>query len=113
MYKPANIREFVTPATLKQTSVIMINGRTQKQVNTVATLRGKVKETKGAAEINANGLLVVNTKTTFITWYSSIIAACDLLTINGVDYQIKGAPENVGDRGRYCVIHLERIEGGA
>ena len=31
----------------------------------------------------------------------------------GTAYEVDGAPENVEGRGRYCVVALKRIEGGA
>ena len=112
MYKPANIREFVTPATLKRTSEIMVNGRAQKQIDDVLTLRGKFKQ-KGTAELNANGLVVVHTKTTYTTWWSNEFTAGDILNVDGEDYQIEGLPEDVEKRGRYAVLTLKKIEGGA
>ena len=112
MFKPANIREFVTQATQKRTSVELINGRTQKVVGTIATIRGKFKQ-KGTNEIDANGLLVVHDRTTFTTWWKSDFKAGDIFEINGIDWQVKGEPENVEMRGRYAVLTLERIGGGA
>ncbi len=112
MYKPANIREFVTPAIQKRTEVVMINGRTQKQVVTVANLMGKFKQ-KSTGEIYAIGLEVVNEKTTYTTWWKDDFKANDILTINGIDFLVKGQPENVEMRSRYAVLTLERIEGGA
>lgn len=112
MYKPANIREFVTPAIYKKTQVNFVNGRTQKSVVQVATIRGKFKQ-KGTSEINANGLYVVNENTTFITWWKTTFESGDILNINGEDYQIIGKPENVEMRSRYAILLLERLEGGA
>ena len=112
MYKPANIREFITPAVHKKAVEVVVNGRLTKSLEVVGTLRGKFKQ-KGCAEIGANGLTVINEKTTFITWFKSDLAAADVLTINGVDYEIIGNVENVEMRGRYAVLNLERIDGGA
>lgn len=112
MYKPANLREFITPATQKRTEVNIVNGRTQKAVVELAQLRGKFKQ-KGTSELNANGVLVVNDKTTYITWWKEDFKAGDILTIYGIDYLVKGQPENVEMRGRYAVLFLERISGGA
>lgn len=112
MYKPAPIREFVTPAIQKKTQVQMVNGRTQKKVVAVANLRGKFKQ-KGTSELNANGLLVVNTKTSYTTWWKKDLASGDILTIYGVDYEVKGEPENVEMRSRYAVLTLEKLSGGA
>ena len=112
MYKPANIREFVTIATHKKPTSATVNGRTQKTFTEAGTVRGKFKQ-KGTAETNANGLTVVSQKTTFTTWFKADFAAADILTINGVDFEIIGAPENVEMRGRYAVLTLERISGGA
>ena len=112
MYKPANAREFITPAILKKAVEIVVNGRTTKSYEIVRTLRGKFKQ-KNTAETTANGLTVVNDKTTFTTWYKSDLAAADVLTINGIDYEIIGTVENVEMRGRYAIINLERIGGGA
>ena len=112
MYKPANIREFVTKATQKRTSVEMVNGRTQKVVGTIATIRGKFK-IKGTTDMNANGLYVVNDKTTFTTWWKDDFKAGDIFEINGIDWQVRGEPENVEMRGRYAILTLERIGGGA
>lgn len=112
MYNPAPIREFVTPAIQKRTQVVMINGRTQKEVVEVANLRGKFKQ-KGTSELNANGLVVVNVKTTYTTWWKEDFKSGDILTINGVNYLVKGQPENVEMRSRYAVLPLEILEGGA
>lgn len=112
MYRPAPIREFVTPAIQKRTQVVMVNGRTQKEIIEVANLRGKFKQ-KGTSEIRANGLLVVNEKTTYTTWWKDDFKAGDILNINGIDFLVKGQPENVEMRNRYAVINLEQIEGGA
>ena len=94
MYKPANIREFITPATQKRTQVNMVNGRTQKSVVEVAQLRGKFKQ-KGTSELNANGLLVVNERTTYTTWWKEDFKSGDILSIYGIDYEVQGNPENV------------------
>lgn len=112
MYRPAPIREFVTPAIQKRTQVDIINGRTQKQVIEVANLRGKFKQ-KGTSELSANGLQVINVKTTYTTWWKDDFKSGDILTINNIDYMVKGQPENVEMRSRYAVLTLEIIEGGA
>lgn len=112
MYKPAKIREMVTPAIHKRVVEEVINGRTKKTVQTIANVRGKFKM-KGTSEINANGLTVVNDKTTFITWYKADYASKDILSIGGIDYEIIGTPENTENRGRFSVLNLERISGGA
>ncbi len=112
MYKPANIREFVTPAIQKRTRVDNINGRTQKVVVQVATLRGKFKQ-KGTSEILANGMEVVHERTSFTTWWKADMKSGDILEINGIDFRVAGQPENVEMRSRYAVITLEKIEGGA
>ena len=112
MYKPANIREFVTPAEHKKMVAVEINGRITKQLKSVANLKGKFKQ-KGTAEISANGLTVINNKTSFTTWFNSDVVASDVLTIKGVDYKIIGTPENVEMRGRYMILNLEELSGGA
>lgn len=112
MYKPANIREFITPAVHKKAVEVETNGRLSKTYNIVGTIRGKFKQ-KGTAETAANGLTVVNDKVSFITWFKKDLAASDVLTIGGVDYEIIGSVENVEMRGRYAVLNLERIGGGA
>lgn len=112
MYKPANISEFVTPAIQKRTQTETINGRQQKVVVEVAFLRGKFKQ-RGTSELNANGLVVVSTKTEYITWWKPDFKAGDILEINGVDFQVEGQPENVEMRGRYAILTLRRLEGGA
>jgi hypothetical protein len=112
MYKPANIREFVTPAVQKRTTYSTVNGRQQKTETIVANLRGKFKQ-RGTSELTANGLTAVHTKTEFITWWKSDFKAGDVLTIGGIDYKVHGQPENVEMRGRYAVLTLEVLEGGA
>ena len=112
MYKPANVREFITPALHKKATSQKVNGRTTKGYTEVGTIRGKFKQ-KGTAETSANGLTIINEKTTFITWFTANIKAADILTINGIDFEIIGEPENVEMRSRFMVITLERISGGA
>lgn len=112
MYKPANIREFVTPAIQKRTVKVTINGRTQNQIVEVANIRGKFKQ-KGTAEILANGVEVVHERTSFTTWWKDDFKAGDILSINGIDFRVEGQPENVEMRSRYAVLPLAKIEGGA
>ena len=112
MYKPANIREFVTVAVHKKATSVTVDNRTVKTYTEAGTVRGKFKQ-KGTAETNANGLTVINEKTTFITWFKADFAAADILTIGGVDFEIVGHPENVEMRNRYSILTLERIGGGA
>lgn len=114
MYKPANVREFVTVAVHKKAVTKTVNNRKVKAYTEVGTVKGKFKQ-KGTAEISANGLTVVNEKTTYITLFkkNNPFAAADILTINGIDFEIKGEPENVEMRSRYAIITLERIGGGA
>lgn len=114
MYKPAPIREFVTPAIHKKMVSVTVSGRSKKVPQEVGTVRGKFKQ-KGTAETNANGLTVINEKTTFTTWWKTVepFEAKDVLTIGGIDFEIKGEPENVELRSLYAIITLERIGGGA
>lgn len=112
MYKPANLREFVTPAAQYRTTVTLVNGRTQKADTLVANLRGKFKQ-KGSHELTANGLTVVSNETTYTTWWKDDFKAGDRLVIGGLTYEVYGQPENVEMRGRYAVLHLKRLEGGA
>ena len=112
MYKPANIREFITPAVHKKAIAKTVDNRTGKTYTEVGTVRGMFKQ-KGTAETNANGVTIINEKTTFITWYKADFAAADILTIGGVDFEIVGNPENVEMRSRYSVLTLERVSGGA
>lgn len=114
MFKPAKIREFVTTAVHKKATSKTVNGRTKKVYTEVGSVRGKFKQ-KGTAETNANGLTVINEKTTFTTFFKKTnpFKAADILTIGGVDFEIKGEPENVEMRNLYAVITLERIGGGA
>ena len=112
MYKPARISEFVTIATQKRTETELVNGRTVKKVVSIATLRGKFKQ-KSTGEVFANGVRAVNESITFTTWWKDDLKAGDILTINGVDFQVEGNPENVEMRSRYAVLALTRIEGGA
>lgn len=112
MYKPANVREFITPAVHKKATVTTVDNRAVKTYTDLGTVRGKFKQ-KGTAETNANGLTVINEKTTFITWYKADFTAADIITIGGVDFEIVGHPENVEMRNRYVILTLERISGGA
>lgn len=114
MYKPCRVAEMVTPAIHQKPTYNTIYGREQKTFANAPrpNLRGKFKQ-KGTGEITANGLYVTNEKTTYQTWYKSDLESGDRLIINGVTYEIKGKPENVEARGRYCVCTLETIEGGA
>lgn len=112
MYKPANIREMVTPATHKKPTYQLINGHEQKVYTVQGTIKGKFKQ-KSTSELNANGLSVVEDNISFMTWWSNSLEAQDILTINNIDFEIIGTVENVEMRGRYAVLTLRRIEGGA
>ena len=112
MYKPANIREFVTPAVHKKPATQIINGHNQKTYSVINTIKGQFKQ-KTTSELNANGIVIVETKITFTTWWNNNLTAQDILTINNIDYEIVGDPENVEQRNRYAVLTLRLIKGGA
>lgn len=114
MYKPCRASEMVTPARHQKPSYALISGREQKTYTDAPkpNLRGKFKQ-KSTGDITANGVYTVNEKTTYSTWYKSDIESGDRLIIGGTYYEIKGKPENVEGRGRYCVCTLEAIKGGA
>lgn len=112
MYKPAKIRDFNTLAVHKKPTTEYVNGRSRQAFVESGNLKGLFK-LKGTSEVNANGVIVVNDKTSFITWWKNDLESGDVLTIRGVEYQIIGTPENVELRGRYAVINLEKIGGGA
>lgn len=104
----------VTPAIHQKPTYSTLYGREKKAYTDAPRphIRGKFKQ-KGTSEITANGVTVINEKTTFSTWYKPDLEGGDRLIINGIAYEIKGKPENVEGRGRYCVCNLEAIEGGA
>ena len=114
MYKPCRASEMVTPAIHQKPTYSTVHGREKKTfINAPKpSIRGKFKQ-KSAGDVTANGLYVVNEKTSFTTWYKSDIESGDRLIINGAAYEIKGKPENVEQRGRYMVCNLELLEGGA
>lgn len=112
MYKPANLREFVTLAVHKKPATQIVNGHNQKTYNVVGNIKGKFKQ-KSTSELDANGLVIVEDKVTYITWWNNNLKAQDILTINNIDYEIVGEPENVEMRSRYAVLNLRLIKGGA
>lgn len=112
MYRPARVSEFVTTAVQKRAETKLVNGRTMKSVVSIATLRGKFKQ-KSTSEGIVNGVRAVTESTTYTTWWKDDFKAGDILSINGIDYQVIGNPENVEMRSRYAVLTLSRVKGGA
>ena len=114
MYKPANIRKFVTPAIHNKPVIENVFGVDQKEFKPAPqpNLRGEFKQ-KSSSEVIENGVVVVVVNTTYSTWYKADIKAGDQLVINGVTYEIKGKPDDVEGRKRYMVCNLEEISGGA
>lgn len=114
MYKPCRLSEMVTPATHQKPVYTTVNGREKKTFTNAPrpNLRGKFKQ-RGAQEPTENGLVVTVTTTTYETWHKQDLQSGDRLIIDGVPYEVKGKPDNVQARGRYCVCNLEAIEGGA
>lgn len=114
MFKPCRASEMVTPAIHQKPNYSPIHGRETKTYIDAPrpNIRGKFKQ-KGASEITANGVLVIQKQTTFSTWYKPDLKGGDRLIIDGTPYEVKGDPENVEDRGRYLVCTLEAIKGGA
>lgn len=115
MYKPCRVSEMVTPAIHQKPTYTTIYGRQKKTFANAPrpNIRGKLKSPAPSSDVLENGLSVVNKKPTFQTWYKSDLEGGDRLIINGIAYEIKGKPENVEGRGRYCVCTLETIAGGA
>lgn len=105
----------VTPAIHQKPSYTSIYGREQKTYTNAPrpNIRGKLKAPVPTSDVIENGLSLVSKKPTFQTWYKSDLESGDRLIINGAAYEIEGEPENVEGRGRYCVVALKRIEGGA
>ena len=115
MFKPCRVAEMVTPAIHQKPTYTSIYGREKKTyVNAPRpNIRGKFKSPAPTSDVIENGLSVVLKKPTFQTWYKSDLASGDRLIINGEAYEIEGDPENVEGRGRFCVVVLKRIKGGA
>ena len=115
MYKPCRVAEMVTPAIHQKPTYSTVYGREQKNfVNAPQpNIRGKFKAPAPTSDVIESGLSVVSKRPTFQTWYKSDLESGDRLIINGDAFEIEGAPEDVEGRGRYCVIVLKRIEGGA
>lgn len=105
----------VTPATHQKPTYSIIYGREVKTYTDAPrpNIRGKFKAPAPSSDVIENGLYLVSKKPTFQTWYKADLESGDRLIINGAAYEIEGAPENVEGRGRYCVVALKRIEGGA
>ena len=114
MFKPANPREFITPAIHQKPQIESVYGVDQKTFIDAPkpNLRGKFKQ-KTSNEVTANGVVVVVENITYSTWFKADLEAGDQLVINGEPYEIKGKPDNVENRSRYMVCNLERISGGA
>lgn len=114
MFKPANVRKFVTPAIHQKSIIETIYGKDQKTFVDAPKpkLRGAFKQ-KSSSDITANGVGVFVENITYSTWYKADIEAGDRLVINGTPYEIKGTPDNVENLNRYMVCYLERIDGGA
>lgn len=114
MYKPCRASEMVTPAIHQKPTYSTIYGREKKTYTDAPrpNIRGKFKQ-KGTREMTANGVIVIHKETTFSTWYKADLKGGDRLIIGGTPYEVKGEPDNVEARGRYCVCNLEAIEGGA
>lgn len=115
MFKPCRAAEMVTPAIHQKPTYSLVYGREKKTyVNAPRpNIRGKFKAPAPSSDVTANGLALVSKKPIFQTWYKADLESGDRLIINGTAYEIKGTPENVEGRGRYCVCSLEAIEGGA
>lgn len=115
MFKPCRVSEMVTPAIHQKPTYTNIYGRDKKTFTPAPrpNIRGKFKSPAPTSEVIENGLSVVSKKPTFQTWHKADLESGDRLIIDGVAYEIDGAPENVEGRGRYCVVALKRIEGGA
>lgn len=114
MFKPADVRKFVTPAIHKKPTTETVYGVDQKDFVEALKpkLRGNFKQII-SNEVTSNGVIVVVEKITYSTWFKADIKAGDQLVINGDTYEIKGKPDNVENRNRYMVCNLERIDGGA
>lgn len=115
MYKPCRVAEMVTPAVHQKPKYTRVNGRDHKTFEnaTRPNIRGKLKAPVPTSDVIENGLSLVSKKPTFQTWYKADLESGDRLIIGGAAYEIEGAPENVEGRGRFCVVALKRIEGGA
>ena len=115
MFKPCRVSEMITPAIHQKPTYSTVFGREQKTFADAPrpNIRGKLKAPAMSADVIENGLSVVSKKPTFQTWYKADLESGDRLIINGDVYEIDGEPENVEGRGRYCVVALKRIKGGA
>lgn len=115
MYKPCRVAEMVTPAIHQKPTYSTVYGRDVKTYTNAPrpNIRGKFKAPAPSSDVIENGLALVSKKPTFQTWYKDDLESGDRLIIGGVAYEIEGAPEDVEGRGRYCVVALKRIEGGA
>lgn len=70
--------------------------------------------TFGGTEKVVNDTLAIENTAVVETWFRPDIKAdCQLEDVNGLRYEILGAPENINQRNQYLKFKIRAIRGGA
>lgn len=111
MYKPS--KPFITIAILKVPTTSVIKGvPVKKYTEYEKPLNGAFYTFGGTDKITNDVVTVINTAT-YETWFNPVITGGCLLSIDGVDYETIGDPEDIEHRHVWHKIKLQRIKGGA
>lgn len=69
--------------------------------------------TFGGTERTVNDAIVVENTAVIETWYDPRIKADCVIEVDGLRYEILGAPENISMRNQFLLFKVKAIKGGA
>lgn len=111
-YKPSG--PFNVPLFIHVPSNITKKGSTKKVYSETGELIYCSFRTFGGTEIKKNDVLIIENTAVIETWYRpDITADCKITDVDGNQYEIIGAPENINMRNQYLVFKIRAIRGGA
>lgn len=112
MFRPAQINNLRTPATLLIPEYSKYNGVTKKTFPESGPLIYVNFKSKGGTETVVNGVYSVLNTAEIVTWFRSDIRSDCRIKIDSDIYDIKGDPEDVELQHQFMILKVEKVSGG-
>lgn len=110
-YKPSapfNVSAFLLIPTSKN-----VKGVSKKTFEKAQTPFFCSFKTFGGTEKESNGVIVIENTAVIETWYDPNIKAGCNISVNEIEYEILGTPENINMRNQYMKFKVKAVKGGA
>lgn len=110
MYKPD--LPYNTPVELLNPTYETVRGVTKKVYPETGEVIFTKFKTYGGTETTVNGVLTVVDTASVETWYRPDITSASMIKLDGKEYEVMGAPEDIEQRHQILKFKVRGVRGG-